>query len=206
MYTLYYAPGACSLAVQIKLQAIAVHYHRISINLKQRQHQTEAFTRLNPNQRVPVLELNGEYYTETMALLLFLEQRHPQGLLPEHAPLLARVLQKMNWLSNTLQVDFAMLWRPVHYSQNEDVQQQLSGEAQVRLLQHFADIDKELCDTTFWLSEQLTLADYYLLPFLRWGNKAFSEVAALTGIQRYLAGMATLTEVKAALEVEAISL
>jgi glutathione S-transferase len=206
MYTLYYAPGACSLAVQVKLQAIGEPYQRISLNLKQLQHLTEEFQRVNPLQRVPVLEVNGEYFSEAMALLLFLEQRHPQGLLPEAPQLLARVLQKMNWLSNTLHIDFAALWRPLRFSQDASVQQQLSAEARPRLVQHFVAIDKELSATGFWLSEQLTLADYYLLPFLRWGNIVIAEVSGLTAIQSYLARVAELPEVKAALELEAITL
>ena len=185
---------------------MAVPYQKISVNLKQRQHLSEAFKRINPSQRVPALEFNGEYFSEAMALLLFLEQCHPQGLLPALPELLARVLQKMNWLSNTLHIDFAALWRPVRFSDNEDVQQQLSAEAKARLRNHFETIDEDLSTTRFWISEELTLADYYLLPFLRWGNIVITEVAGLTAIQRYLASMAALPEVKAALELEAISL
>lgn len=206
MYTFYFAPGACSLAVQIKLQAIAQPYQSISINLKQRQHMTEAFSRINPLQRVPVLEFDGEYFSEAMALLLLLEYRHPQNLLPESPVLLAKVLQKMNWLSNTLHIDFAALWRPVRFSADDTVQQQLSAEAKVRLLAHFELLNDELAQCKYWLSDSLTLADYYLIPFLRWGKVVLPEVALLTQIQRYLDVMAKRPEVSAALKMEGISL
>lgn len=206
MYTLYYSPGVVSLAVQIKLQAIGEPYQQALIDLKKRQHLTEEFSRLNPRQLLPVLEFNGEYFSEAMALLLFLEQRHPQGLLPGEPNLLAKVLQKMSWLSNTLHTDFAALWRPIRFSNDDTVQQQLSSEAKKRLSGHFETIDKELQSAKFWLAGQLTLADYYLLPFLRWGNMAIPGMADLEATQRYLAAMAELPEVKAALALEGISL
>lgn len=206
MYTLYYAPGACSLAVQIKLQAIATPYQHVAVNLKQRQHLTEEFARINPQQRVPVLSVNGENFSEAMALLLLLEHRHPQGLLPEDPSMLGRVLQKMSWLSNTLHTDFAALWRPVRFSADAAVQQLLTREAEVRLLQHFQALEQALSATTYWLSDQLTLADYYLLPYLRWGNLVLAGVADLPRIQHYLQKMAELPEVKAALALEGITL
>jgi glutathione S-transferase len=206
MYQLYYSSGACSLAVQVKLQKAAVAYQPIKVELSKGQHLTEQFRQLNPASRVPVLVFEDTALTEAMALLLWLEHRHPQDLLPEEPRLQAQVLAKMAWLSNTLHIDFAALWRPQRFIADPLQQQLLSQEAQVRLLQHFVQLDRELALHRYWLSHQLTLADYYLLPFLRWGLSAVPGVTELTHLQTYLDKLGALPEVQAALALEQLPL
>lgn len=206
MYQLYYSSGACSLAVQIKLQKAAVSYLPVKVDLNLGHHQTESFRQLNPAERVPVLLFEGFALTEAMALLVWLEQRHPQNLLPADPLLQAQVLAKMAWLSNTLHIDFATLWRPQRFIDDLQLQHALRTDAKPRLLQRFTELDKELAKHNYWLSDQLTLADYYLLPFIRWGLFAVSGVAELQSLQKYLDRMGALPEVKAALELEQIPL
>lgn len=206
MYQLYYSSGACSLAVQIKLKKASVPYVPIKVDLGLGQHQTESFRQLNPTERVPVLVFEDTALTEAMALLIWLEQRHPQALLPTDPLLEAKVLAKMAWLSNTLHIDFATLWRPQRFAQDALLKTALSTDAQPRLLQRFTELDNELAQYQYWLSDQLTLADYYLLPFIRWGLFAVPGVAELQSLQKYLDRMGALPEVKAALELEQIPL
>lgn len=206
MYQLYFASGACSLAVQVKLQKAAVPYQAHKVDLATGQHQTADFRRLNPAERVPVLLFEDSALTEAMALLLWLEQRHPQALLPAGAALQAKVLASMAWLSNTLHVDFATLWRPQRFSHDQTLQRQLSQEAQNRLLQRFTDLDQQLALHQYWLCDQLTLADYYLLPFLRWADAAVTGADQLRHLQAYLDRLGALPEVQAALATEQIPL
>lgn len=206
MYQLYYASGACSLAVQVKLQKAAVPYQAHKVDLAAGQHQTQDFRQLNPAQRVPVLLFEDTPLTEAMALLLWLEQRHPQGLLPSDPLLQAKVLAKMAWLSNTLHIDFATLWRPQRFIADQQQQRALTLEAQHRLLQRFTQLDQELAQHHYWLCPQLTLADYYLLPFIRWGLFAVTGVAQLSHLQAYFDRMGALPEVQAALALEQITL
>lgn len=206
MYQLYYSSGACSLAVQIKLKKAAVPYQPVKVDLAQGQHQTDSFRQLNPAERVPVLIFQDTALTEAMALLIWLEQRHPQGLLPAEPLLQAKVLAKMTWLSNTLHIDFATLWRPQRFVLDAGLKTAVSTQAQPRLLQRFTELNRELAQHQYWLSDQLTLADYYLLPFIRWSLSAVPGVAQLHSLQQYLDRMGELPEVKAALELEQIPL
>lgn len=206
MYQLYYSSGACSLAVQVKLQKTALPYQAHKIELSQGQHQTEQFRQLNPAERVPVLVFEDVALTEAMALLLWLEQRHPQGLLPLDPVVQAKVLAKMAWLSNTLHIDFATLWRPQRFVSDKEQQRGMTSEAQLRLLQRFVQLDQELAQHKYWLSDQLTLADYYLLPFVRWGIFAVPGVTELLHLQAYLDRLGSLPEVIAALNLEQLSL
>ena len=51
----------------------------VPVDIAKKEHKTEAFTRLNPAQRLPVLELDdGTALAETIAICRYLEALHPQ--------------------------------------------------------------------------------------------------------------------------------
>lgn len=51
----------------------------VPIDIARKEHRTEAFTRLNPLQRLPVLELDdGTALAETMAICRYIEALHPE--------------------------------------------------------------------------------------------------------------------------------
>jgi glutathione S-transferase len=51
----------------------------VPVDIAKKEHRTEAFTRLNPAQRLPVLELDdGTALAETIAICRYLESLHPE--------------------------------------------------------------------------------------------------------------------------------
>src|SRR5262249_58535127 len=61
MMTLYYAPGACSMAAHIVLEESGEKYQPQQVDLAGGEQRTEAYLKINPQGRVPVLRLdNGE--------------------------------------------------------------------------------------------------------------------------------------------------
>lgn len=54
----------------------------VPVDIAKKEHKSEAFTRLNPLQRLPVLELDdGTALAETMAICRYVESLHPQPAL-----------------------------------------------------------------------------------------------------------------------------
>ena len=68
---LYYAPGACSMAVHIVLRETGQKFDMVKVDL--RQHQTasgEDFYKINPKGYVPALRLDdGQVLTENAVIL-----------------------------------------------------------------------------------------------------------------------------------------
>ncbi len=58
MLTLYYAPGACSMAAHIVLEESGEKYEPRKVDLAGGEQRTEAYLKLNPQGRVPVLGLD----------------------------------------------------------------------------------------------------------------------------------------------------
>src|SRR3974390_2660028 len=84
MLTLYYGPGACSMASHIVLEEAGDKYEAKKVDLAGGEQRTEAYLKINPLGRVPVLRLdNGDNLTETTAILPYLGKR--LGLWPTDA-------------------------------------------------------------------------------------------------------------------------
>jgi len=84
MLTLYYTPGACSMAAHIVLEESGEEYEAKKVDLAGGEQRTEAYLKINPLGRVPALLLdNGEPLAENTAILPFLGKRF--DLWPEDA-------------------------------------------------------------------------------------------------------------------------
>jgi glutathione S-transferase len=82
MLTLYYAPGACSMAAHIVLEESGEKYQPQKVDLANGEQRTESYLKINPQGRVPVLRLDeGEPLAENTAILPYLGKRF--GLWPK---------------------------------------------------------------------------------------------------------------------------
>src|SRR4029077_7811396 len=59
MLTLYYAPGACSMAAHIVMEESGEKYQPQKVDLANGEQRTEAYLKINPQGRVPVLGLDS---------------------------------------------------------------------------------------------------------------------------------------------------
>src|SRR5258707_14911310 len=76
MLTLYYAPGACSMAAHIVLEESGEKYEPRKVDLAGGEQRTEAYLKLNPQGRVPVLGLeDGAPRAENTAVLPYIWKR-----------------------------------------------------------------------------------------------------------------------------------
>src|SRR3974377_749075 len=81
MLTLYFAPGACSMAAHIVLEESGEKYEPRKVDLAGGEQRTEAYLKINPQGRVPVLRLdNNGLLAENPAILPYLGKRF--GLWP----------------------------------------------------------------------------------------------------------------------------
>jgi glutathione S-transferase len=74
--TLYYAPGACSLAVHIVLEEIGAPFETVRLDLARGDQRAPEFLSVNERGRVPALYEDGWVLTEVSAILRHLARAH----------------------------------------------------------------------------------------------------------------------------------
>jgi glutathione S-transferase len=104
MLTLYFAPGASSMAVHIALHEIGVPFAARPISFAKQEQRAPEYLALNPEGTVPTLLIDGRPLTEVAAILFYLARRHPDANLLPHgdAEAEARAISWMSFIAATL--------------------------------------------------------------------------------------------------------
>ena len=104
MLTLYFAPGASSMAVHIALHEIGVAFEAKPMSFRQNDMGSPGYIALNPEGKVPTLIVDNRPLTEVAAILFYLARRFPDAeLLPrENIEAEAQALSWMSFIASTL--------------------------------------------------------------------------------------------------------
>lgn len=185
MYTLYYSPGACSLAVHIVLEWLGEPYHAVKVDAHD-----SAYRTINPAGAVPAFDFGGEApLTQCAAILHFLARTHPKAnLTTSGSPVEAAQIDRWSaFLTGDLHPAFFPIFMPGRYtvsteaSSLEDVR-----EAGRRLVKtKLTLLDDQLAGKAWIVDDQRTLVDAYATPMIRWaasmlpdGVAGFPSIAA----------------------------
>jgi glutathione S-transferase len=135
----------------------------VPVDIARKEHRTEAFTRLNPAQRLPVLELDdGTALAETIAICRYLEALHPQPpLFGRDAKEQATIEMWNRRVELGLFASVAAIFRHSHPSMAE-LEDQVPEWAEANRDQmddHLWLIELQLAANPFICGEALTVAD-----------------------------------------------
>lgn len=173
MLTLYFSPGACSMASHIGIEETGAPYEEKPTLLPKGEHKTEAYLKINPRGKVPALSVDGKVLTENTAILTYLAKRFPdKKLLPADPIEEARCLSTMTWFSNTVHPPYTHYLRPERYAEGEAAQAAVKEMAKKTFLAACREIDSMLAGEDWIMGNQYTVADPYALVFYGWGVRA----------------------------------
>jgi glutathione S-transferase len=118
MLTLYFTPGACSMAAHIVLEESGEKYEPRQVDLANGEQRTEAYLKINPQGRVPVLRLDGgEHLAENTAILPYLGKRF--GLWPTEPVAEAKALSLIGFFAASVHPAHAHVGRPERYAADQ---------------------------------------------------------------------------------------
>ncbi len=201
MMKLYYAPGACSLAVHIALREVGATFDLVKVDLAR--HTTESganFLDISPRGYVPLLELADQSrHTEGAALLQYVADLDPARALigqPGSRERLA-VLEWLTYISTELHKGFSpWLW-------HKDTADSTRQAARAKLATRFAELDAVLSRSDF-LAGAYSVADAYGFIIVNWSNLLGIPLTAYPHLQAWMARVAARPQVQAALRAEGL--
>jgi glutathione S-transferase len=148
-FTLYYSPGACSLAPHIVLEEIGKPFELQLVSTSSGATRSLDYLKINPKGRVPVLVTNGTILTESPAILLYLALSNPDShLLPNDPESIARSVEWLNWLSGTVHaVAIRQIWRAEDFTSDETRISEVVNNGKRNLVSAFAYIETRMADS-----------------------------------------------------------
>jgi glutathione S-transferase len=204
MLTLYYAPGACSMAAHIVLEESDEKYEPRRVDLKNGEQRTEQYLRINPQGRVPALGLgNGGALSENTAILPFLGKRF--GLWPTEAVAEAKALSLIGFFAASVHPAHAHIGRPERYASDPAMFPNLQEMGKKTFHGYLKQIDGMLAGRQ-WFSDKYSVVDPYGLVFYVWGVRRELPVAELKNYTAFKERMVERPAVRRVLEDESIKI
>jgi glutathione S-transferase len=175
MLTLYYAPGACSMAAHIVLEESGEKYEARRMDLGKGEQRNEAYLKIHPLGRVPALLLdNGEPLTENTAILPYIGKRY--SMWPVDPLAVARAMSVIGFFASTVHPAHAHISRPERYATDKSHFPDIQAQGRRMFHEYLAQIDGMLAGRE-WLSDSYTVLDPYAFTFYVWGIRREVPVA-----------------------------
>lgn len=198
---LYYAPGACSLAIHIALQELGIAFEGRQVNLlKHTLADGSDYHAISPRGYVPLLELDdGSRHTEAAALLQYLADRDPaQALIGAvGSPRRLAVTESLVFVATELHKVFSpWLW-------HKETADSTRAAVREKLDARFKELDT-LFATQDHLAGDYSVADAYAFTILNWVNFLAIPITAYPHLQAYLKRIAARPAVQAAMAAEGL--
>lgn len=199
---LYYAPGACSLAVHIALREIGATFDGVAVDLAS--HTTADgvdFRDISPRGYVPLLQLeDASRHTEAASLLQYVADLDPtQALIGATGSARRRaVVEWLAFVSTELHKVFSpWLW---HKETADSTRQAVKD----KLASRFAELDALLSKQDF-LAGEYSVADAYAFTIVNWANFLALPLTPYPHLKTYLARVSGRPRVREALRAEGLA-
>jgi glutathione S-transferase len=177
MLTLFYAPGACSMAPHIVLEEGGEKYEPKRMDLSKGEQRTPEYMKIHPLGRVPALKLDdGTPLTENTAILPFLGKRF--GLWPSDPVKEAQALSLIGFFAATVHPANGHIGRPERYTDDKAAFAGIQEKGKKSFFEYLTQIDA-LYAKREWLSDKYSVLDPYAFVFYTWAAKRGQPVAEL---------------------------
>lgn len=167
MYTLYYTPGACSLAVHVLLNELNVPFN--TINQKDKLKDPE-FLKLNPRGQIPLLIVDDEPVKEGGAILSWLCDQHNSPLLPKSGVERAKALEWLMWCNASLHPACGkVFWLGKAQNLDDKAKEELKKAFMTQIQSLWDEADARLAKTKYLAGDKMTVGDILLTVIANWG-------------------------------------
>ena len=185
MLTLYYSPGACSLAPHIVLEELGEPFTAKRTVIAEGANRTPDYLKLNPTGQVPTLVTeNGAVLTQNVAILTYLGHVRPEKkLLPADALGEAEAISFMGFLGTTVHPTYGRFFRPSRATPDEKAHDSVKATAKDAIKGYYDDLEKRMSGRDWVIGSGYGVCDAYLHVFYRWGSRielAMKDYRSLT--------------------------
>lgn len=196
MYTLYYKPGACSMAVHVILNELGVPFDA----KQQSDLKAPEFLALNPRGQVPLLVIDGVPVKEGAAMILYLLDTHGSPLMPKSGMERAKALEWLMWCNASLHPACGKMFWLNKLTLDEKAKDDLTKATLAQVQALWDEADQRLATMHYLAGDFITAADILLAVIANWGL----PVTLGANVKRVLKDVVARPAYQAALKAEQI--
>jgi glutathione S-transferase len=207
MYTLFFSPGACSLAAHIAIIDSGLPYQLRRLKFAENEQQSAEYLKVNPKGRVPALVTERGTLTESTAILLFIAQMAPEKkLAPLDDPFSLARLQGFNsYIATTVHVNHAHGRRATRWADEPTAIEAMKRKVPQTMRDAYRLIEDDMLTGPFVMGEDYSIADPYLFVMSSWLKGDGVDIAEFPRVKAHYERMLARPSVEKALADEAAS-
>lgn len=180
-YAIYGAPGSGSGIVEAACAELGVVYEVRDLDARAGEHRGDAYAARNPQRKLPTLEVEGgEVITESVAILLTLDERHREaGLLPPPGSReRAQALRWMMFLATELYPIVEIIDHPERFvgagagSGSSERIEAVRERAKEIWHQRWLVVEANVAGAPYCVESGFSATDLYITVLSRWDMKA----------------------------------
>jgi glutathione S-transferase len=203
MMTLFFSPGACSLASHIGLEESGAPYELKPVLLAKGQQKSPDYLKINPRGKVPAFNVDGKILVENTAILTYLHRRFPEKkLMPADSGEEARCISTMCWFSSIVHPSYQRYHRPERFADSEAAHASIKENGHKSFWANLQEIDSMIQGNAWIMGRDFTVVDGYALVFYGWATRSGFPVKDLTAYTAWQQRMMNRPAVKKSVESE----
>lgn len=148
---LYYAPNTCALAPYITLTEAGAAFEARPLNFRKGQNRSPDYLKLNPKHKVPLLVVDGQVLSESVAIQMWIARTFPQArLLPADPWQELKAISLLSWCSSGIHPFLARINSPPRVCDVPNSEASVRRVAQEQLFENFKIADDLLAGREFF--------------------------------------------------------
>jgi len=192
-YFLYGARGSGSCAIECALAEIGAHYELRKLSLRNDEQRGTEYEAINPQRKVPALVIDqDQLLTESVAILLTLDERHPDaGLLPPKGT--AQRAHALRWLLFAATEIYPIVEindYPERFATDPARTEAMRERAREIWRTRWLVVEANIAGDPYLSREGFTLTDIYLAVVSRWAQQNAWRPTHIPKVERLTAAVA----------------
>ena len=207
MYTLYYMPGACSLAIHVILKELGQEVKLENVRVPEGQPRNPEFLKINPRGQVPVLvEEDGNPIREGGAIITYLLDKYNNPLMPKSGKASAKALEWLMFANATMHPTYGRIFFAMRNIADQNAKNQIFDATAKQINKLWSEVDEQLATTKYICGDQISAADILLAVIANWGIGLFPfKIELGENVKRMLKDVISRPTFKAAMEKEGVT-
>jgi len=205
MYTLYYSPGACSLAVHALLCSLSIPFNTVCVDIAKGDNRSPEYLKLNPRGQVPVLVEDGKILRESAVMAVYLADIHKSPLLPANGFERYKALEWLGFYNSTLHQAYGAYFLLAKRLEDASVKDAACSLAARRIGFLWRAVEEQLAQSRYLCGDTLTLADVFHTVIAHWTKTISYPITLGPNIRRLCGEVAALEWFEQALKEEHVT-
>lgn len=192
MIKLFWKSESGSFVVHVALEQVGADYELIEIDFAAGEHKSHEFLKLNPKGQLPTLILeDGNVMTESVAILLYLDDRFPDaGLLPDKSlPSRAIAYRWLVYMGVNIYTEDLRYYYPERYTVNPQSTDGIRDMAQIQMQESLEILDSVLERQPWLAGDQCSIIDVYLTMMVSWYPDVDQILDSCSNLNRVVRGV-----------------